>query len=115
MSREFFKSPGAFLRAPGLGRVPSCGTSLPHHCDGQRLPRAAASSFRSPAPRRAGRSKTRFAFRGDARHHARLAWRAWLPKLIGPVAAMDLMLAGKAVDAKRGNAVGWWTRRCRCT
>src|SRR5688572_24823980 len=36
------------------------------------------------------------------------AWHGvqWLPKLIGPVAAMDLMLTGKAVDAKRAKRMG---------
>src|SRR5688572_13637577 len=36
------------------------------------------------------------------------AWHGvqWLPRLIGPVAAMDLLLTGKAVDAKRGKRMG---------
>ena len=36
------------------------------------------------------------------------AWHGvqWLPKLIGPVAAMDLLLTGKAVDAKRAKRMG---------
>jgi 3-hydroxyacyl-CoA dehydrogenase/enoyl-CoA hydratase/3-hydroxybutyryl-CoA epimerase len=30
----------------------------------------------------------------------------WLPKLVGPVAAMDMILTGKAVDAKRAKRMG---------
>ena len=36
------------------------------------------------------------------------AWHGvqWLPKVIGPAAAMDLMLTGKAVDARRAKRMG---------
>jgi 3-hydroxyacyl-CoA dehydrogenase/enoyl-CoA hydratase/3-hydroxybutyryl-CoA epimerase len=36
------------------------------------------------------------------------AWHGvqWLPKLVGPVAAMDLLLTGKTVDAKRAKRMG---------
>jgi 3-hydroxyacyl-CoA dehydrogenase/enoyl-CoA hydratase/3-hydroxybutyryl-CoA epimerase len=36
------------------------------------------------------------------------AWHAmqWLPQLIGPVAALDLLLTGKAVDARRAKRMG---------
>ena len=46
--------------------------------------------------------KTRFAF-PEVMLGIMPAWHGvqWLPKLIGPVAAMDLMLTGKSVDAKR--------------
>ena len=30
----------------------------------------------------------------------------WLPKLIGPAAAMDMLLTGRAVDARRGRRIG---------
>jgi len=51
--------------------------------------------------------KTRFAF-PEVMLGIMPAWHGvqWLPKLIGPVAAMDLMLTGKAVDAKRGKRMG---------
>ena len=36
------------------------------------------------------------------------AWHGvqWLPKLIGPAAAMDMLLTGKSVDAKRAKRIG---------
>jgi 3-hydroxyacyl-CoA dehydrogenase/enoyl-CoA hydratase/3-hydroxybutyryl-CoA epimerase len=34
----------------------------------------------------------------------------WLPKLIGPVAAMDMILTGKAIDAKRAKRMGLVTQ-----
>jgi 3-hydroxyacyl-CoA dehydrogenase/enoyl-CoA hydratase/3-hydroxybutyryl-CoA epimerase len=51
--------------------------------------------------------KTRFAF-PEVMLGIMPAWHGvqWLPKLIGPVAAMGLMLTGKAVDAKRGKRMG---------
>jgi 3-hydroxyacyl-CoA dehydrogenase/enoyl-CoA hydratase/3-hydroxybutyryl-CoA epimerase len=51
--------------------------------------------------------KTRFAF-PEVMLGIMPAWHGvqWLPKLIGPVAAMDLMLTGKAVDAKRARRMG---------
>jgi 3-hydroxyacyl-CoA dehydrogenase/enoyl-CoA hydratase/3-hydroxybutyryl-CoA epimerase len=51
--------------------------------------------------------KTRFAF-PEVMLGIMPAWHGvqWLPKLIGPVAAMDLMLTGKAVDAKRAKRMG---------
>src|SRR6185295_7359088 len=51
--------------------------------------------------------KTRFAF-PEVMLGIMPAWHGvqWLPKLIGPVAAMDLMLTGKAIDAKRGMRMG---------
>ncbi len=51
--------------------------------------------------------KTRFAF-PEVMLGIMPAWHGvqWLPRLIGPVAAMDLMLTGKAVDAKRGKRMG---------
>src|SRR5258706_4092811 len=51
--------------------------------------------------------KTRFAF-PEVMLGIMPAWHGvqWLPKLIGPVAAMDLMLTGKSVDAKRGKRMG---------
>jgi 3-hydroxyacyl-CoA dehydrogenase/enoyl-CoA hydratase/3-hydroxybutyryl-CoA epimerase len=51
--------------------------------------------------------KTRFAF-PEVMLGIMPAWHGvqWLPKLIGPVAAMDLMLTGKAIDAKRGKRMG---------
>ncbi len=30
----------------------------------------------------------------------------WLPKLIGPAAALDMILTGKAIDAKRAKRMG---------
>ncbi|MGH8765157.1 MAG: 3-hydroxyacyl-CoA dehydrogenase NAD-binding domain-containing protein, partial [Burkholderiales bacterium] len=51
--------------------------------------------------------KTRFSF-PEVMLGIMPAWHGvqWLPRLIGPVAAMDLMLTGKAVDAKRGKRMG---------
>ncbi len=51
--------------------------------------------------------KTRFAF-PEVMLGIMPAWHGvqWLPKLIGPVAAMDLMLTGKALDAKRAKRMG---------
>ncbi len=51
--------------------------------------------------------KTRFAF-PEVMLGIMPAWHGvqWLPKLIGPVAAMDLMLTGKAVEAKRAKRMG---------
>ena len=51
--------------------------------------------------------KTRFAF-PEVMLGIMPAWHGvqWLPKLIGPVAAMDLLLTGKAVDAKRAKRLG---------
>src|SRR5258705_6596644 len=51
--------------------------------------------------------KTRFAF-PEVMLGIMPAWHGvqWLPKLIGPVAAMDLILTGKSVDAKRGKRMG---------
>jgi 3-hydroxyacyl-CoA dehydrogenase/enoyl-CoA hydratase/3-hydroxybutyryl-CoA epimerase len=51
--------------------------------------------------------KTRFAF-PEVMLGIMPAWHGvqWLPKLIGPVAAMDLMLTGKSVDAKRAKRMG---------
>src|SRR5436190_6576476 len=51
--------------------------------------------------------KTRFAF-PEVMLGIMPAWHGvqWLPKVIGPVAAMDLLLSGKAVDAKRGKRMG---------
>src|SRR5205085_10194173 len=36
------------------------------------------------------------------------AWHGvqWLPKLVGPAAAFDMLLTGKAVDAKRAKRIG---------
>ena len=36
------------------------------------------------------------------------AWHGvqWLPKLVGPAAAMDMLLTGKSVDAKRAKRIG---------
>src|SRR3977135_3620091 len=30
----------------------------------------------------------------------------WLPKLVGPAAAFDMLLTGKSVDARRAKAIG---------
>ena len=51
--------------------------------------------------------KTRFAF-PEVMLGILPAWHGvqWLPKLIGPAAAMDLLLTGKAVDAKRAKRMG---------
>jgi 3-hydroxyacyl-CoA dehydrogenase/enoyl-CoA hydratase/3-hydroxybutyryl-CoA epimerase len=51
--------------------------------------------------------KTRFAF-PEVMLGIMPAWHGvqWLPKLVGPVAAMDLMLTGKSVDAKRAKRMG---------
>ncbi|MBC7804222.1 MAG: enoyl-CoA hydratase/isomerase family protein [Candidatus Parcubacteria bacterium] len=51
--------------------------------------------------------KTRFAF-PEVMLGIMPAWHGvqWLPKLIGPAAAMDLMLTGKSVDAKRAKRMG---------
>ena len=51
--------------------------------------------------------KTRFAF-PEVMLGIMPAWHGvqWLPKLVGPAAAMDLMLTGKAVDAKRARRMG---------
>src|SRR5258705_4578028 len=51
--------------------------------------------------------KTRFAF-PEVMLGIMPAWHGvqWLPKLIGAVAAMDLMLTGKSVDAKRAKRMG---------
>lgn len=51
--------------------------------------------------------KTRFAF-PEVMLGIMPAWHGvqWLPKLIGPAAAMDLLLSGKAVDAKRAKRMG---------
>jgi 3-hydroxyacyl-CoA dehydrogenase/enoyl-CoA hydratase/3-hydroxybutyryl-CoA epimerase len=51
--------------------------------------------------------KTRFAF-PEVMLGIMPAWHGvqWLPRLIGPVAAMDLMLTGKSVDAKRAKRMG---------
>jgi len=51
--------------------------------------------------------KTRFAF-PEVMLGIMPAWHGvqWLPKLIGPVAAMDLMLTGKSVDARRAKRMG---------
>ena len=51
--------------------------------------------------------KTRFSF-PEVMIGIMPAWHGvqWLPKLVGPVAAMDLMLTGKAVDAKRAKRMG---------
>ena len=51
--------------------------------------------------------KTRFAF-PEVMLGIMPAWHGvqWLPRLIGPVAAMDLLLTGKAVDAKRAKRMG---------
>jgi 3-hydroxyacyl-CoA dehydrogenase/enoyl-CoA hydratase/3-hydroxybutyryl-CoA epimerase len=51
--------------------------------------------------------KTRFAF-PEVMLGIMPAWHGvqWLPKLIGPAAAMNLMLTGKAVDAKRAKRMG---------
>jgi len=51
--------------------------------------------------------KTRFAF-PEVMLGIMPAWHGvqWLPRLIGPAAAMDLMLTGKSVDAKRAKRMG---------
>jgi 3-hydroxyacyl-CoA dehydrogenase / enoyl-CoA hydratase / 3-hydroxybutyryl-CoA epimerase len=51
--------------------------------------------------------KTRFAF-PEVMLGIMPAWHGvqWLPKLIGPGAAMDLMLTGKSVDARRAKRMG---------
>ena len=51
--------------------------------------------------------KTRFAF-PEVMLGIMPAWHGvqWLPRLVGPVAAMDLMLTGKAVDARRARRMG---------
>ena len=51
--------------------------------------------------------KTRFAF-PEVMLGIMPAWHGvqWLPKLVGPAAAMDLMLTGKSVDAKRAKRMG---------
>lgn len=51
--------------------------------------------------------KTRFAF-PEVMLGIMPAWHGvqWLPKLIGPAAAMDLLLTGKSVDAKRAKRMG---------
>lgn len=51
--------------------------------------------------------KTRFAF-PEVMLGILPAWHGvqWLPRLIGPVAAMDLLLTGKAVDAQRARRMG---------
>ncbi|MGQ0510420.1 MAG: 3-hydroxyacyl-CoA dehydrogenase NAD-binding domain-containing protein [Betaproteobacteria bacterium] len=51
--------------------------------------------------------KTRFAF-PEVMLGIMPAWHGvqWLPKLVGPAAAMDLLLSGKAVDAKRAKRMG---------
>ena len=51
--------------------------------------------------------KTRFAF-PEVMLGIVPAWHGvqWLPKLIGPAAAMDLLLTGKAVDARRAKRMG---------
>ena len=51
--------------------------------------------------------KTRFAF-PEVMLGIMPAWHGvqWLPKLIGPAAAMDLLLSGKAVDARRAKRMG---------
>lgn len=51
--------------------------------------------------------KTRFAF-PEVMLGIMPAWHGvqWLPKVVGPVAAMDLLLTGRAVDAKRAKRMG---------
>jgi 3-hydroxyacyl-CoA dehydrogenase/enoyl-CoA hydratase/3-hydroxybutyryl-CoA epimerase len=51
--------------------------------------------------------KTRFAF-PEVMLGILPAWHGvqWLPKLVGPAAAMDLLLTGKSVDAKRARRMG---------
>ena len=51
--------------------------------------------------------KTRFAF-PEVMLGIMPAWHGvqWLPKLVGPVAALDLLLTGKAVDARRAKRMG---------
>jgi 3-hydroxyacyl-CoA dehydrogenase / enoyl-CoA hydratase / 3-hydroxybutyryl-CoA epimerase len=51
--------------------------------------------------------KTRFAF-PEVMLGIMPAWHGvqWLPKLVGPAAAMDLMLTGKSVDARRAKRMG---------
>jgi 3-hydroxyacyl-CoA dehydrogenase/enoyl-CoA hydratase/3-hydroxybutyryl-CoA epimerase len=51
--------------------------------------------------------KTRFAF-PEVMLGIMPAWHGvqWLPKAVGPVAAMDLLLTGRAVDAKRAKRMG---------
>jgi len=51
--------------------------------------------------------KTRFAF-PEVMLGIMPAWHGvqWLPKVVGPVAAMDLLLTGKAVDARRAKRMG---------
>jgi 3-hydroxyacyl-CoA dehydrogenase/enoyl-CoA hydratase/3-hydroxybutyryl-CoA epimerase len=51
--------------------------------------------------------KTRFAF-PEVMLGIMPAWHGvqWLPRLVGPVAAMDLLLTGKSVDAKRAKRMG---------
>jgi len=51
--------------------------------------------------------KTRFAF-PEVMIGIVPAWHGvqWLPKLVGPAAAMDLLLTGKAVDARRAKRMG---------
>jgi 3-hydroxyacyl-CoA dehydrogenase/enoyl-CoA hydratase/3-hydroxybutyryl-CoA epimerase len=51
--------------------------------------------------------KTRFAF-PEVMLGIMPAWHGvqWLPRLIGPAAAMDLLLSGKAVDARRAKRMG---------
>ena len=34
----------------------------------------------------------------------------WLPRLVGPVAALDMILTGKAIDAKRAQRMGLVTQ-----
>jgi 3-hydroxyacyl-CoA dehydrogenase/enoyl-CoA hydratase/3-hydroxybutyryl-CoA epimerase len=51
--------------------------------------------------------KTRFAF-PEVMLGIMPAWHGvqWLPKVVGPVPAMDLLLTGRAVDAKRAKRLG---------
>jgi 3-hydroxyacyl-CoA dehydrogenase/enoyl-CoA hydratase/3-hydroxybutyryl-CoA epimerase len=51
--------------------------------------------------------KTRFAF-PEVMLGIMPAWHGvqWLPKLVGPAAAMDLLLTGKSVDARRAKRMG---------
>ncbi len=51
--------------------------------------------------------KTRFAF-PEVMLGIMPAWHGvqWLPKLVGPVAAMDLLLTGKSIDARRAKRMG---------
>ncbi len=107
-----FKSPGEALSFVRLGwdvfqklrDLPFPTTAMVNgYCMGGGFELALACRYRVALDD----PKTRFAF-PEVMLGIMPAWHGvqWLPKLIGPAAAMDLMLTGKSVDAKRAKRMG---------